>query len=210
MRKLLFIFSPVLLALVIISCGTQTRVVSTWRTPHISVTAMSKVLVLGMMEDREAKDYIEKTMVRDMAAEGITAMTGTSEFGPRGFGNLTQEKVNKKLTDEGYSSIIIVCLTDKDKQINYTPGSAYYSPYGPAYYGYYGRYRSTYDNIYSPGYFTTSTTYVLDADLYSLPDDKLIYSAQTRSYDPANSRDLAQSFSEEIINDLAKNGIIKK
>ncbi len=169
---------------------------------------MDKVLVLAMMADREAKDNIERIMSADLSAQGITAVTGTSVFGPKGFGNLTQEQVDSQLSNAGYDAIMIVCLTAKDKDIDYVPGSAYVSPYGPTYYGYYGRYRYMWDTIYSPGYYTTSTTYVLDADLYSLPSDKLIYSAQTRSYDPSNTKSLAESFSEEIIKDLKAQYII--
>ncbi|MCD8172155.1 MAG: hypothetical protein LUD76_01635 [Alistipes sp.] len=194
--------------LMLTSCGTSTKVVSSWKSSGASGSTLDKVLVLAMMSDREAKDYIEQTMVSGLTARGVTAVTGTSEFGPRGFGSMDQDQVNAKLTGEGFTSIMIICLTAKDKDLNYVPGSAYYSPYGPVYYGYYGRYRYMYDNIYSPGYYTTSTTYVLDADLYSLPDDKLIYSAQTRSYDPSNSKDLAQSFSAEIINALQSNGLL--
>lgn len=209
MRKIILLLCATGLAGGLLSsCGSSTKVVSSWKSADVSGSALNKVLVLGMMNDREAKDYIEQTLVADLSARGVTAVTGTSEFGPRGFGNFDQDQVNSKLTGEGFTSIMIICLTDKDKELNYTPGSAYYSPYGPVYYGYWGRYRYMYDNIYSPGYFTTTTTYVLDADLYSLPSDQLIYSAQTKSYDPSNSKGLAKSFSEEIVNALAANGIL--
>ncbi|MCC8035042.1 MAG: hypothetical protein LIO77_03795 [Rikenellaceae bacterium] len=208
MKKILLIsLAAVFAAVLFSSCGTSTKVVSSWKSPEASGAAGNKILVLAMMTDREAKDYIERTLAADLSAQGIATTTGTTEFGPRGFGNLTQDQVNSKLSGEGFSAIMIICLTDKDKELNYVPGTPYVSPYG-TYYGYYGRYRYMWDTIYSPGYYTTSTTYVLDADLYTLPEDRLIYSAQTRSYDPANSQSLAKSFAEEIVRDLKGQNII--
>ncbi|MGL5919408.1 MAG: hypothetical protein ACRCZQ_02760, partial [Bacteroidales bacterium] len=64
--------------------------------------------------------------------------------------------------------------------------------------------------MYTPGYYSTSTNYVLEADLYSVnDDDALIYSAQTKSYDPANSRDLGTSFAKSIVQEMKTRGLIK-
>ncbi len=210
MRKiLLFPLTFILFALLTASCGSTTKVVSSWQSPGATVPSIGKVLVLAMMADREAKDYIENTLASDLAAQGVTVVTGTAEFGPRGFGSLTtQQQVTDKLKNDGFGAIMIVCLTAKDKQLDYVPGTPYTGPTG-TYGGYYGRYRYMWDTIYSPGYYTTSTTYVLDADLFTIADDKLIYSAQTRTYDPTNSKDLAASFSEEIVKDLLMKKIIQ-
>ncbi|MCD8186493.1 MAG: hypothetical protein LUD68_08645 [Rikenellaceae bacterium] len=189
------------------ACGTSTRVVSSWHAPEPYTATIDKILVMAMMTDREAKDYIENRMVADFSAQGIRAVTGTAEFGPQGFGEMTQEQVAQKLQADGFSAIMIVCLTAKDKELNYVPGTLYICPRG-SFYGFYGRYRYMWDAMYTPGYYTTSTTYVLDAHLYSLPDDKLIYSAQTHSYDPSGNKALASSFSEKIIENLKNKHVI--
>ncbi|MCC8088510.1 MAG: hypothetical protein LIO79_04510 [Rikenellaceae bacterium] len=209
MRKIISVAFTAICALALFSCGTSTKVVSSWKSPLITGNPMEKTLVLAMLADREAEDQIERILSDDLARHGVTVITGTAEFGPKGFGDISQDQLTAKLEKDGFTSIMIICLVDKEKDLNYVPGSPYISPYGPVYYGYYGRYRYMYDNIYSPGYFTTSTTYVLDANLYSLPEDKLIYSAQTRSYDLADNKSLAESFSQEIVNALIKNNILK-
>lgn len=201
MKKIfLFPFLYAAFAILMASYGSSTRVVSSWKSPDASVSNMDNILVLAMMADRETKDYIERTLVADLSARGVAAATGTSEFGPRGFGDMNQKQVARRLSKKGYSGILIVSLTAKDQDVRYVPGIPYT--------GYYGRYRYMWNNVYSPGYYETYSTYVLDADLFSIADDKLIYSAQTRTYDPSGSQQLARSFSEQIVTDLREQQIV--
>ncbi|MCD8165216.1 MAG: hypothetical protein LUE93_03265 [Bacteroides sp.] len=159
-----------------------------------------------MLGDREAKDLIERNLVQDLSRNGANASTATSVFGPKGFEGISERAIARKLKNSGFTSVLIVSLRAKDKELNYNPGSVYVSPYGGRYGGYYGRYRYAYDNFYTPGYYTTSTEYLLDADLYSLATNQLIYSAQARSYDPNSRKSLAEDFSESIVNELKTQG----
>lgn len=192
------------------SCQT-TKVISSWNLEPIPSGSMKKVLVLGIMPDREDRDQIEKTMASELRKEGIDANTATSVFGPKGFRGLSEEQITEKLKGSSYTSVMMVSLQDKEKERNYTPGSRYTSPRVVGYSRYYRRYLYIYDYIYTPGYYTVSTNYVLEADLYTVnDDDELVYSAQTRSYDPSSAKALAEGFSKAIIAEMKEKGIIAK
>jgi hypothetical protein len=62
--------------------------------------------------------------------------------------------------------------------------------------------------MYMPGRFETTTNWVLEADIFTINDDRLIYSAQTRSYDPNTARALADGFARAIVVELRTKGII--
>jgi len=170
---------------------------------------MNKVLVVGVLADREEREKTEDAMVNELRRYGINAGSAFEMFGPKGFAGLEEEEISRQLRGSDYTSVMIVSLINKDKEVRYVPGTYYSRPY---YYGsrrYYRRYWALYDDVYTPGYYTTTTNYVLEAEIYTVnDDDELIYSAQTRTTDPNNASDLAESFSKTIVSELRTKGLV--
>jgi hypothetical protein len=67
-----------------------------------------------------------------------------------------------------------------------------------------------YDRVYTPGYYTTSTSYELEANFYDADKNELQYSAQARSFDPGSAATLSSDFSKAIIDDMVNKGLIVK
>ncbi len=206
MKKILFLFVCVV---VFASCNT-TKITSSWSVQNPPSDIMNKVLVVAVMVDREQKDKIEHSMVEELQKSGIDAHSALDMFGPKSFSGNNEEELTNKLRGSQFTSVMIVSLVNKEKNLRYVPGS--YSYYGGPYYGsmrYYRRYWALYDQVYTPGYYTTSTNYVLEADIYTVnDDDELIYSAQTRSTDPGSAHSLAESFSKTIVTELREKGLV--
>lgn len=202
------LFSIVFVSILLGSCAS-TKVISSWSLETVPSGTMKKVLVLAVMNNRQNKEVIERTMADELNKVGIIANTATNEFSPKGFSGLTEEQITEKLRGSDYSSVMIISLQDKETEDNYTPGSYYSTPRIVGYSRYYRRYLVVYDQMYTPGYYTVSTNYILEADIYTVNDgDELIYSAQTKSYDPNSVSSLAQSFSKSIIKELQEKSII--
>lgn len=201
-------------ALTITSCSS-TKVISSWVTRNPPAHVLDKMLILAVMTDREVMDRTEHEMVRQLKEHNINASSSLDVFGPKRFKGLNEDEVVYKLKDSGYTSVMLVSVLDKEKETNYVPGTYYYPHYYPGYYpGYmhfYSRYSSIYGSIYSPGYYTTTTKYILEADIYVLNDghDALIYSAQTRTEDPYSAQNLAETFSKSIIEEMRVKGLVR-
>lgn len=210
-KKISGLLSVIILISFTFSCKT-TQIISSWSAESAPQNLMNKVLVLGVMQNREINDNIENAMTQELNLNGINAIPATSVFGPKRFKGLNEDEIMNKLKKSDFTSAIIVYLIDKEKEENFTPGTTYTSPRVVGYNRFYKRYIVRYDRIQNPGYYTTSTNYVMEADLYSLDsskDDGLIYSAQTRSYDPSDSRSLGLSFAKSIVQELKLRGLIK-
>jgi hypothetical protein len=169
---------------------------------------MKKVLVVGVMTDREVADLIEQAVVDALNGDGIPANTALREFGPRRFGNMQETEITAKLRGSEYTAVMIISLVNKEKGLRYVPGTFYAFPSMGMSPLYYRRYWFIHDRMYRPGHYEITTNWVLEADIYTIHDDQLIYSAQTRSYDPSNARRLADSFTRSIIRELRTIGII--
>lgn len=188
---------------------SSTKVLSSWMLDSPPANSLNKVLVLAIIHDRQLKENLENQMARELVAARINAATATSVFGPKDFRGMTEEQISARMKQAGYSAIILLSLVDKEYDRSYTPGMVYASPRTMGYNRYYRRYVYAYDRIYTPGYYRSSTNYVLQADIYTTnEDDALIYSAQTQSYDPTSKESLAEGFAKAIVADLRTKGLI--
>lgn len=213
MRKLLFIVIVGVISLPMLMSGCETtRVVSSWKAPDASLRSYNKILVIGIMDAKERglREEIENNLVAIFTNEGIAAGSSYSEYGPKAFSGLTEDQALKSIEDNGYDAAFIVVLLDKTRERTYHPGNMYYTPY----YGYYGRfwpyYRTLYGRVWEPGYYTTSTNYIIEANFYDLKRDELEYSAQTKSFNPSSSRMLASELSEKLLQDMMTKNLIQK
>jgi hypothetical protein len=202
LSKLLF----VIVIFIAVSCSS-TQVISSWSISNPPSNAMKKVLVVGVMANRETKDQIEQAMTAALNKDGVAANTAMSVFGPKSFKDMQESEITSTLKGSDYTSIMLVSLVNKEKQVQYVPGTYYAYPYA-SYPLYYRRYWYMHDQMYTPGYYETTTNWVLEADIYTINGDELIYSTQTKSYDPENARDLSESFTQSIINELREKKMI--
>jgi hypothetical protein len=89
------------------------------------------------------------------------------------------------------------------------PGRVYYSPYVVYHRRFWGYYTTIYDRIYTPGYYSVDTKYFWESNFYDIATRELLYSVQTRSFDPGSAESLAHEYGRIIIGDMDKNGILK-
>ena len=78
------------------------------------------------------------------------------------------------------------------------------------YRNWFGYYRTVYGRVYTPGYYNTQTKYYWESNLYQVAAEKLIYSAQSESFDPSSVKKLASDYSGKLINDMMKQGLVAK
>ena len=57
---------------------------------------------------------------------------------------------------------------------------------------------------------TTSTDYFLESNLYDIASGSLLYSVQTKSFDPSSATGLASDNSKKIVKDLKEKGVLVK
>lgn len=214
MKKILFIIAIGLISLPMLflsGCNT-TKVISSWKAPDAALRSYNKILVIGLMDAKERglREQIENNLVSSFTAAGFIAGSSYAEYGPKAFQGLSEEESLAMINKGGYDGAFIVVLLDKSKEKTYNPGYMYYTPY----YGYYGRfwpyYRALYGRIWEPGYYTTSTNYIIEANFYDLKQDRLEYSAQTKSFNPSSNASLAAELSEKLLQDMMNGNVIEK
>ncbi|HEY8389279.1 MAG TPA: hypothetical protein VIK74_11780 [Parasegetibacter sp.] len=212
MKKLRSIVSIAAFSVVIVACSS-TRVTSSWKSPDAPASNLSynRVMVVALLaeKDRSLQQKMETALVDQLVSKGVAATSAYQEFGP-GFSNRNERQVMRQLKATGADAVMTIVLLDKTKEEQYVPGNAQFAPVGFYYNRFWGYYSYMYDRIYSPGYYTTTTGYFWESNLYDLKADKIVYSVQTESFDPPSAENLAREYASKITENMMREGVLIK
>lgn len=201
MNKMILRVVRMVPVLTLLSCATtQTQITSSWRQPNYSGT-LQKVFVIGLAKDQDKRKQYENDFTSQLKNYGVTAIPSYTVFS--GDKIPDKETLKAELAKDGIDTVLITrVVSNKDVQ-TYVPGS--YGPYGD-YWGYYGY---GWDYAYSPGYTVMNREVVLESNLYNTSDEKLIWSATSKSTTQGNDTSVIQSFITALINKMRQDKLIK-
>lgn len=210
MKRIKFLIAFAIIGL--LAACNSTKVTSSWVSPDATAINLSvkKIMVAALLpdKDRELQKSMEKKLVRELNGKGINAVSAYEMYGPKYFPQ-NEKKAISKLQEEGVDGVLTVVLMDKNKEERYNPGSSRIAPVG-IYRNWFGYYSTIYGRVYSPGYYTSANKYYWESNLYDLKPEKLLYSAQSQSFEPSSIAQLANDYSEKILSDMTKQGLVAK
>ncbi|TFV94286.1 hypothetical protein E4S40_09630 [Algoriphagus kandeliae] len=211
MKKSNFILLLSLVA-VMISCSPSVKILGSWTSPSKPAEGYSSVFVTALTENLLARQAVEKDLVDLIQSKGITA-SSSFEVIPPGFKAKESDKetILAKIKEMGSESILTIALLDQTNETRYVPGTTMYTPMR---YGYYGRFWGYYNYynpvMYDPGYYTTDKNYYLEANLYDVATEELVWSSQSETTNPSSLETFSKTFAESIVKQLIKDGFISE
>ena len=115
--------------------------------------------------------------------------------------------IESKLTDQGVDAVITVSMLDIEEEQRYVPGSTGYRPqtYFDPFYNYFF---TTYNLVYAPGYYTNSTEVFTESNLFDLEANKVIWSGQSRTYDPSTVGNFADDLAKTVIKSMDESQVL--
>jgi hypothetical protein len=194
-----------LLPFLLISCSSTT-IINSWRDPNTQIHSnqWNKVLVVALLKNETNRRKAEDEMVDYLHGKGVTSYTyldGTSA-------NMDDVELRKRMKTDGFNAAITMRLIDVDKENVYVPGQNYMYP---NYYANFGRYYHRNWIYYStPGYYVVTKKFVIETLLYSIDEDKLIWSGITETYNPEGVSKLTDEIACTIHKKMIAEGFIEK
>ena len=202
---------PVLLAMALLAGCAGSKITSRWISPGWEAKPQQRVLVASLINPSNPRwdDKIEAHIVGDLKAAGIMAVSAYKLFGADAFTGKDGNTIETRLKDSGYTAVITIVLLDKKSE------QVYVAPIEPnrgAETGVpFDRYiRSVTDRILSPGYYTQSTEYYWETHYYLHPGGKMVYSVQSKTFDPGSAEEMAHKYGMLIVKDMLKHKVVKK
>ena len=192
-----------LIGLLLMSCGSSTRIVQSWRDPGTTVEqgSVKKMLVIALVQDEATRRRAEDEL--------STQFLGRCESSYRYLGPLP-EKIEKdafvqRLRADGFDAVMVMRLVDVTKEQTYVAGSYptyYHNPWG--YYGY------AYPMYADPGYVRTDLTYRAETNFYSVNQEKLVWTGIPSSMNPVGFSTTLTEIVTAIRQKMEREGFLTK
>lgn len=203
MNKLIYC-TAIVISLALISCAS-TKIVESWKAPNkqISISKLQKVLVVAMFKDDTSNRKAEDQMVKFLKGKAIPSYSYLN----KNFDKTKVEVIQNKIKKDGFDGAITMRLIDVDKEtiysrngINRFPNN--YRDFSNYYYDSSISYNNQ-ENI------TVSKTYTIETNIYSITENKIIWSALTETSDPQGVDKMTQDVVKVAYKQMIKDGLIK-
>jgi len=200
-----------LVAAILSGCGSNTSIVSSWRDPKITVAQehFKKVLVVVLVKDEASRRVAENRI----AASNEIFKT-SYQYLNETTSDLTKEQKLKILQDENFDGVVTMRLVSTEKETNYVPGTytgMYYGGFDGMYTGMYGYGFGNWYGMYSPafydpGYYQETTSYMVETNIFSLKENKLIWTGTTKSDYVTDLGQTVDAIMQSVVAEMRKDG----
>jgi hypothetical protein len=197
------ILAAVTFFMIMISACTSTHLTTSWKAPdtEISIEKLNKVLVVALFKTETSRREAEDEMANYLQGKGITSYNYlTDSFDPK-----NADALRDKIRAAGFDAAVTMRLIDVDKEKVYTPGNTSFPIYNRNFSGYYSRNWSSYS---TPGYYSTTKIFTVETNIYSIKEDKIIWSGLTKTTDPDGVEKMMKEIVKVVYNKMLKEGFI--
>jgi hypothetical protein len=211
MKYTLFTLILFLLSIIIIiSCSsTKTDIIGEWQDDSFQKGNIQKVLLLGIVNKDKPllRRNFEDGMKQAFVNGGISATTSMDHMPyDAAIDSTTFEKY---FTELNVDAVVVSRLVAVDAARDYKAGYLYTIPFN-SYYGFYGYYYAGIKYANSAGYLSQNVVVVLETNIYETTNKKLIWSGVSETVEPDKASDVINSFSNELVSRLKREGYFKK
>ncbi|MDP9955493.1 hypothetical protein J2X97_001130 [Epilithonimonas hungarica] len=199
-------YSLLVILMILMNSCNSTQIVSSWRAPdkQIHPSDWKKVLVVALLRNETNRRSAEDEMVKYLNGKGVTSYSYLDE----NFDRKDEEALRHKIKNNGFDAAITMRLIDVDKEKVYE--SAQYYMYPMYYDDFVKYYYRNWMHYNTPGYYTITKKFIIETVIYSIQDDRIIWSGITATYDPKGVRRLTSEIAHAIRNRMQQEGFIEK
>jgi hypothetical protein len=201
---------PVLITYLVSCDTTNTGITANWKAPSAE-KSYHNVLVMALTDKALERSTVETVVAATLGENGVHATGGIENF-PAGFKASDADK--QALIDEvkktNSDAILTVSMLKNDAKNRYVASKGKYEPLKTADYNatFYGYYKYWYPYVYNSAYHTDDHTYFLETNLYDADTERLVWSAQSVTYEPVMLPDFTKEYAELMVNRMKTDGIL--
>lgn len=204
MNKIILAF----LGLSLLIACSSTQIVSSWKEPGTTISAnqIDKIVFIALVKNEPNRKVVEDKLASLANGKGLASYTFIqgSELS-----DSDKTAITQRLKAEGADLVVIMRLLDVEEETRFVPSSGM-NAYGgaPGYMGYWAVYSHAAPMYYSPGYYTTDKKYWVETKVYSVDQEKLLWSGTTASMNPSEIESTTQEIVEAVIDKMKEEGFL--
>jgi hypothetical protein len=205
MKKVNIFLACVLTILLATYCNS-TRIASSWKEPNKQVTVekLNKVLVVALFKTETTRRRAEDEMAGYLNGKGVVSYN----YLDAATSNSNEEGIRSKIKADGFDGAVTMRLVDVDKEKTYNPGNlTRYPNYYRSFSSYYFRNWSYYQE---PGYYSTTKTFTVETNVFSIKEEKIIWTSLTKTTNPEGVAKMTGEIAGVVYKQMVKEGFISK
>jgi len=208
------LINSLIIVFLIQACSPGIRVTNSWKNPAPDSPGKKykSIFITALTDNQFARDMFEENLSEAAQARGYNTTRSGLVFTPTFTQKLvpSKDQILQKVRESNCDAIFTIALVNKEDLSRYVEGEVNTSPsYG--WYGSFGGYYGTIAGpIYTPGYYTNDRVYYLVSNLFDAKTEKILWSVRTEAYNPTSIEKFSKEYTQTIIKQLERDGIIKK
>ena len=203
MKNLVLYF--ILITAIFISCNS-TKITNSWRAPdkQLHTGEWNKILVVALLKNETHRRKVEEELLNYLNGKGIVSYKYLNDD----INKIGLEKLQNKIKSDGFDGAITMRLIDIDKEKVFIPEQQNLYPiYYQNFSGYLYRGWASYNK---PGYYSLNKTFIVETVVYSIKEDKIIWSGITESFNPDGVVNMTGDISKLIYKKMLAEGFVVK
>lgn len=193
-----------LLALMI-SCNS-TKIASSWKEPdkQVDLDKLNKILVVALLKNENSRHLAETEMVKFLDGKGFASF----DYLKANFNKSDENALREKIKKDGFDGAITMRLIDVERERNYTLSNIGPNRWNPISFPNY--YYRNWPGNQADGYFLTTKTFVVEIAIFSIIEDKIIWTSETKTINPAGVEQMTKEISKVLYKRMVKEGFLKR
>jgi len=206
-KGLLMVFMVAVLAT---ACSTHNTMVSSSSRAkdHQAGEHVNKVLVVAVVNDKQARDSLEANVADALKARGVEAAVSAPVLGDNYSDGKTRKQMAADIASKGYEAALVISVIDIKEEMSYTQGGTNFAPdiavSGAMGQTYYVRQNATYE----AGYFSNDKKYFLESNLYRLQPEGLLWRGKSTTVNPSDLQSGTTGVADAVVDRMAKDDMI--
>lgn len=216
----------VLVFFLLFSCSTPaTQITGSWKDP--AAPSYKDFFVAVLTKNLQARQRLEGDISDRLKREHVKVTKSLQVFAHTEKAETPEERTAaiEKIQSLGHDAIMVIKIVNKTEDTRYVPGTNSYAPTNigigtgynlqttgappPGQYGAFGAYYlDNYGSHSTPGYYQMDQAYFVESNLFDAKTSKLVWSAQSEVFNPANLNSASGDFSFVIVDALKKANLI--
>lgn len=193
-RRVATLLPCLAVALGFAACGGSTTIEQSWKAPNVAPSNLHNVVAVYISRDETMRRTVEDSMAQRLGQLGVRAVPAYSVLSDEDLKD--RDRAKAKLVAGGYDGAVALRLVGKETKLVATPST---------FDGYWGM---AWPGAYNPGYLSTETVVRVETKVFSLADNKLVWSGLSKTVDPNTMRSAIDDVTKVVAKALEKQQIV--
>ena len=191
--------SIIIIAVLVLSSCNTTQLTDTWKNPEITTYEPSKILVVGLTSNLEARQNFENKLKTELQSRGIEAVSSLDIFKSEKMTENDLLELENNLINSGFDTVLFSKIIGVEDKIVYRKT---YDGYDETYSKFREDYLKYQDVYYNPDYYNEYTVYHAETALYCIcpsKDRELIWKGYIDIVEPESANKTINNYVNLVI-----------